>query len=252
MARAQKSPSKDILPHSKYAHAMWQLTSQGVTRNNAIVWLYGNPSITDDGPLSGFFSLRPADPVSIAEYMRWLQVFVCAPFESRTTAVQALLQGRQMYEESSNTDFIQDRVSGMTQSPNLLARIVRGAQRHIAAFNFNLVFSFTNALVSGQPQNPMNPLTIHSAADILSSTLLTHAVRQGLLTRVEAENRTAELRQQLVTFITDGRPLNVNNAALTRGDLVRTLYELLRYSSNTNDLLISEAELWFYRIKQQP
>ncbi len=240
----------DAAPGTSVAADIVLLTMLGAKRGTEILWVIpGDAWLTDLGVTRGHLTLRPADPVTIADALRTLLVFSCLPQRSRAQALQEMTMGRTVTTGSPESLLGQDRIAGVRESPGILSRVILDAQRPGRFANLSPVFSFTDALMDEENRNPRGSLSIDEGSELIASTLLQMLVRQEFLTRIEAENAMQQAVYDVRDFILDGRTLDSRTAPLTRGDLIHALAGAARNAIGLQTGMPSAGELWWQRIR---
>ncbi len=249
--RARNVVVRDSVPGSRMAKDAGLLMGLGAVRGQQTAWLIpGSSWMTDLGVTRGSATLRAGAPVSVAETLRELLVFACLPPPSRAEVIKSMAERETVETGSAGQLLKQDLISGVRVSASFVSRVLLTAQRTMRIGNLSPVFSFTDALIGGNgKRDPLGPVSVEEGAQTIASTVLGMLVRQGTITRVQAEGRMSELGLTVRVFLLNGREeAKAANTALTRGDLVRVMAAMARGALGDSGGMPTLGENWWARL----
>ncbi len=244
---------RDVTPGSPLALDAGVLMGLGVKSGIQTAWLIpGSSWMTDFGVLKGSAMLRASAPVSVVETLRELLVFSCLPPASRAEVIKAMAEGAKVDSGSAGQLLKQDLIAGVRESASFVSRVLLTAQRPMRVGNLSPVFSFTNVLVGAEGKRDVSgPVSVEEGAQMVASTVLGMLVKQGVLSRVEAEDRMSAMVMRVRVFLLDGRgEALAGQTTLTRGDLVRVMAAVARGALGEVGGGESLGETWNNRLSQ--
>ena len=150
-----------------------------------------------------------------------------------------------------------DRVSNLERGPGFTSRVLYRSQDHERAYDLSL-FTYAQGLLRKETRDPLSSLTVEEGSQLLASALLGVAVKEGVVSPVEAEGKAGVIAEALQAEFLKRTSVTWREEGLARSTLFtrEMLTEFLatvvtgrteRGAETETDLPV--GELWWERIR---
>ncbi len=224
-SRASNVWFTDLPPGESLEHEINGLLQFFIERDGRAMWLLtGTTRTTEFGVTSGRSPLRLDEPVSLLELVRSALILNCLPPASVAESHGAVVRAAEA--ATAEQRVARDRVSNLARDASLASRLMYRAQDHIREFDLSL-FTYAPELLRADVVRPSEPYSLDDAASFLSSSILNGAVKQGVMTPLNAENYVQVLRAAVLKDLIAYNPIQMSvstaQVALTRRQLMHFL-----------------------------
>ncbi|MFA5799919.1 MAG: hypothetical protein WC840_03080, partial [Candidatus Peribacteraceae bacterium] len=258
--RAISMRFKDVPPGEALYPDVRMLLTYGVENSEGkTLWLLpGTRDFTEYGVEKGEGVFEGGESASVVETLRSLLLLTCRPPETAMEVTKTLLTGKRKTVAGSPEQWVtRDRVSNLERGPGFASRVLYRSQDHERAYDLSL-FTYAPGLLRKETRDTLSPLTVEEGAELLASALLGVAVKEGVVSPVEAEGKAGVIAEALqaeflkrtsVTWREEGL---ARSTLFTREMLIEFLATVLTGRTERGvetEMDLPVGELWWERIR---